>query len=474
MRYTLDEVSKRTEWLRDGKYGVMMHFLGGYAESDESWDARVDAFDCEGLADQLASAGAAWLQFTVSQTGGRFCMPISSYAVELAKIGERKRLCSRRDLIADLSEALDKRGIKLVLYVAYECPVVNELRAAYNFVGKNGCGRAYLDDGSQQRYWDMLREISLRYGKKIYGWWVDGCYGYEDFPTTDKAKMLADTLRAGNPEVALSFNSGISMARESDYQDYTTGEENDLEFFPEGRFTDGMQWHALTYLGPWWSESKCSRSTKEIARYVKICTERGGAVTIDVSYDTAGHIVPEHFNQLCAINDTVRRGADPETLADDTEYSASMAALPVPDEIPSGCEDIAAGKAFTCLLSENIGQLVAEPTDGNPDTCWIREVREYKPLLQLDLGAVYKITAAKLTGNGSNNMERRNFALTASNDPDFGTQTELLVQGAFPNKKGAYWAKTLESPVEARYVRLYGGGKFTYIHINGINIYIKK
>lgn len=172
MRYTLEEVSRRTEWLHDGKYGVMMHFLGGYGESDENWDARVDAFDCEGLAEQLCEAGASWLQFTVSQTGGRFCMPLESYRSELSRIGVRKRLCSRRDLVADLIAALAKRGIKLALYVAYECPVVDELRAAFNFVGQGGAGRAYIGDGSQKRYQAMLRELSMRYGKGVSGWWI--------------------------------------------------------------------------------------------------------------------------------------------------------------------------------------------------------------------------------------------------------------------------------------------------------------
>ena len=259
-----------TEWLHDGKYGVMMHFLGGYGESDENWDARVDAFDCEGLAEQLCEAGASWLQFTVSQTGGRFCMPLESYRSELSRIGVRKRLCSRRDLVADLIAALAKRGIKLALYVAYECPVVDELRAAFNFVGQGGAGRAYIGDGSQKRYQAMLRELSMRYGKGVSGWWIDGCYGYDDFaqPETPQSKALADALRAGNPDAALAFNSGISMRRESDYQDYTTGEEDDLGFYPEGRFTDGLQWHALTYLGPWWSEGGCARSTKDLC---KIC-----------------------------------------------------------------------------------------------------------------------------------------------------------------------------------------------------------
>ena len=103
----MDRVAQMTEWFKNGKYGVMMHFLGSIAESDESWNARVNAFDCEALAKQLHACGANHLLFTISQTGGRFCMPIQSYEAVLQEAGVTKKLCSDRDLVADLIAALD-------------------------------------------------------------------------------------------------------------------------------------------------------------------------------------------------------------------------------------------------------------------------------------------------------------------------------------------------------------------------------
>ena len=173
-------VMTKTEWFSSGKYGVMMHFLGSAQESDASWNDRVNAFDCEALAAQLHDCGANHLLFTISQCGGRFCMPIASYDAILKQADYPQALCSDRDLIADLITALDRYGIQLMLYAAVEGPIHGDLKQIFPWDSKGGGP----GEGFEEKYFSMLRELSLRYGEKVKGWWIDGCYphykGYFD------------------------------------------------------------------------------------------------------------------------------------------------------------------------------------------------------------------------------------------------------------------------------------------------------
>ena len=60
----------RTAWMREARFGVMTHYLADWIArssgepqslmSVERWNAQVDAFDVEGLASQLHSAGTGY------------------------------------------------------------------------------------------------------------------------------------------------------------------------------------------------------------------------------------------------------------------------------------------------------------------------------------------------------------------------------------------------------------------------------
>ena len=165
------DISLLTNWFAEGKYGVMMHFLGDYRSSDEAWNERVNAFDCEKLAKQLYDCGAKHLIFTISQCGGRFCMPLESYSKILSDIGYNKNLCSDRDLIADLIIALDKYGISLMLYAAAEGPHGGDMDSIFEWDELTGPSESF-----KIKYFSMLKELSLRYGEKVRGWWIRWMY----------------------------------------------------------------------------------------------------------------------------------------------------------------------------------------------------------------------------------------------------------------------------------------------------------
>lgn len=71
----------------------------------------------------------------------------------------------------------------------------------------------------------MAREYGERYGEKVAGWWVDGCYpwiGYEE----EKLGLLAAGVRAGNPQRIVALNVGVQdkVRAYSSEEDFTTGE----------------------------------------------------------------------------------------------------------------------------------------------------------------------------------------------------------------------------------------------------------
>jgi len=66
------QAAERTDWFHEAGWGVMTHYLGAPPSSSggkeltaQMWNRQVDAFDVEGLANQLASAGTKYLLFTI-------------------------------------------------------------------------------------------------------------------------------------------------------------------------------------------------------------------------------------------------------------------------------------------------------------------------------------------------------------------------------------------------------------------------
>ena len=67
--------SRDTDWFREARYGVFMHFLPG----DASGLARVRDFDVESLSRQLEMLGAKYFVITLGQNSGFFNSPNATY-----------------------------------------------------------------------------------------------------------------------------------------------------------------------------------------------------------------------------------------------------------------------------------------------------------------------------------------------------------------------------------------------------------
>ena len=185
--------TKNKPWLRDAKFGILVHYLNTLQNTKEpwnqgkvtTWEQCVKEFNTEKFAQQASEIGAKYVVFTVQQGDRNFCIPNNTF--EKMTGYKRGTATVNRDLIADLYRSLNKRNIKLMLYatgdgVSRDYDAAVKLKNPMLDAPKNN-NQFIVNDAWVNTWSKVLEDISLRYRKKISGWWVDGAYpfiGYND------------------------------------------------------------------------------------------------------------------------------------------------------------------------------------------------------------------------------------------------------------------------------------------------------
>ncbi len=317
----------RTDWFKNAKWGVFMHYMAdtvlkGDELTVENWNKTVDAFDAKGLTEQLASAGAGYFVLTLGQNSGFYCSPNASYD-RLTGFAPSK--CSRRDLVSDLSDALRARHIRLLVYLPSGAP--DRDKAATKalewkagqfplWTYKDGKPKGQDDRlASFQRKWEsVIAEWSKRWGRKVSGWWFDGCY-YPDamyrHPQAPNFASFAAAARAGNPDSIVAFNPGVlnPIITLTPEEDYAAGEINEPDkVVCAGRWVGQAQFQMLSYLGPSWCQKPPRFKAAQIVSITRGITEKGGVVTWDVPpAGINGHIPEDFLAQLKAVGESLAR-----------------------------------------------------------------------------------------------------------------------------------------------------------------------
>ncbi len=326
---------RKKEWFREREYGFFFHFLNsGPANTGKNsqwipmppteWNRRVDSFQVDLLAEQLHElrAGFAWL--TVGQNSAYYCSPNIVYDTLTGYTGEASR-CSRRDLIADFSDALAKYEIPLFVYSTCMAPGADPL-----VLQKLKCEQAWPEDRGKivtpefkrmdeflKMWTDIHRVWAERWGRKIHGWWIDGTYNPEflfDFPEEPNGESFVRALRAGNPDALVAFNPGIQYLPRRNYrgspESMTAGEIFDPELaVPSGssRFSDGLLPFLLTPAGNTWGPHSTLRySPEKYAELTRNITDNGGVIAWDLPFSPEG-ISRENFHILRQFADEYRR-----------------------------------------------------------------------------------------------------------------------------------------------------------------------
>lgn len=266
---------KDTDWLKEAKYGVFMHFL----PADAAGLALVEKFDTDALAGQLTEMGAGYFVITLGQNSGYFNSPNRTYEkITGYAPGER---CSKRDLPLDLARSLQAKGIRLMLYLPCQTPN-QDARAQKAFGLPQGAKDQPIDEEFAKKWAKVIQEWSDRYGDKVAGWWFDGGYQHIHFNEAI-AQTYAQAAKHGNSHALVTFNPGVKLIRHTKAEDYTAGELNEpFGTIPSSRSVEGSQWHALTYLGSSWSHRNTRYPAEKWAQWVKEVVAHEGAVTLDM------------------------------------------------------------------------------------------------------------------------------------------------------------------------------------------------
>jgi hypothetical protein len=261
-------------WMRKGIFGISTHYFPLEVNSREQ---VAHDFDVDALARGAANAGAAWVMLTLQHQNWIMMAPNEAFA----KIVGSRDFMTRRDVPGELARSLKRRNLPLMLYVNLRLDPDSHASAAV----REAMGGWPPSDRLIANIASVYREFSLRYGRNVAGWWVDGAGvpGLGESPNRERwFAMIKAALTAGNPDAIVAFNPGLRLMRYSRQDDYTAGEGDDLAHVPRQQCVEGALWHAFTYLGGWWGADGMRFSDNELCRFIAAISSRGGAATFDV------------------------------------------------------------------------------------------------------------------------------------------------------------------------------------------------
>src|SRR6266446_3573795 len=287
-----------TEWLGKAGYGLMFHWTSqsvGRDGTNKPFDQAVADFPVDRFVEMVEATGAGYVLFTVGHARPYCPAPLTSWE----KYFPGKT--TKRDLIAEMAQALNAKGIKLMCYFPT------------HVIGK------YPKASSQeftQMTSDILKEFGERYGEKVAGYWFDGFYQcfekYPDFSFRDFCKVC----KAGNSKRIVALNSWI-YPNVTEWQDYWAGETaNPVELPADGTNAcgpgQGLRYQALLIMEPYWVQQKVEMpkpqfDAQKLGDYISVRLKSGGAVTINLGIYQDGSVDPGAVDVLKEVRQRIRK-----------------------------------------------------------------------------------------------------------------------------------------------------------------------
>lgn len=294
-------MNNRTDWFSKAGYGLFVHWTTySLPKSGEkkSYRNAVRDFQLDEFVSQVVASGAKFLFFTTSHADLMLPFPLK----ELDEIVP-EHTCER-DLIGELADALEKHGIKLMLYFNGD--------GSTDPAWQNATGFKVDPKGHAEYCYKVAEAISRKYGKKIHGWWIDCCYEPGICNGTGVRydyKRYADALRAGNEASIVAFNFRGTCTWGSnwgkDIADFQAGEENELAFLPTSRFSGegDTQWFALCWMDEYWVHEKPGEPSpvhdnQRVLDYVRAIKDKSGVFAYNCAVYQEGLIADKTLDQL--------------------------------------------------------------------------------------------------------------------------------------------------------------------------------
>jgi hypothetical protein len=283
-----------TDWFARAGYGVWFHFLDLTTPrrgAKKPYAQAVHDLDVEALASLVEETGAGYAILTTNHGHPTCPAPIRSWE-EL-----HPGWTTKRDLIADFSGALHRRGMRLLLYM--NCPGLGDLV-------QTSADAIDHPKYSEERYAEILvnvfTEFGLRYGDRVAGYWLDSWFQTTEIYPNLPFEALDRAVKAGYPDRMVAYNYW-AFPIETEWQDYWAGELTDL---PLKRFGSryvrrgagqGLQAHSAIRLDdPWFhitpnTDIQPPRYTAgQLTEYIRTCMQDQAPVSFGVGIYQDGTI----------------------------------------------------------------------------------------------------------------------------------------------------------------------------------------
>jgi len=289
-----------SEWLPKAGYGLMFHWTSqsiGKDGTSKPFSQAVVDFPLEQVVEMVETTGAGYVLFTIGHAEPYCPAPLKAW--ERHHPGKT----TKRDLIAEMADALAAKGIKLMCYFPT------------HVVGKYP--KASSKDFTRITT-DVLKEFGERYGAKVVGYWFDGFYQcYEKYPDFSFREFFK-VCKAGNPNRIIALNSWI-YPNVTEWQEYWAGETaSPVELPVEGTNLrgpgEGLRYQSLLIMEPYWVQEKVEmpepRFTAQVlGDYISRCMKNGGAVTINLGMYQDGSVDPRAVNVLKEVRKRIRNNS---------------------------------------------------------------------------------------------------------------------------------------------------------------------
>jgi sugar phosphate isomerase/epimerase len=287
-----------TEWLVKAGYGLMFHWTSQSVGKDgthKPYAQAVDDFDVKRFAEMVEETGAGYVIFTIGHAQSYCPAPLQAW--EKYHPGKT----TRRDLIAELADALNAKGIKLMCYL-------------------NAASLTKYPKASEEEFSRIMTEVVTEFGEhykeKVAGYWFDCCYQAKEKYPGFSFREFFKTCKVGNPNRIVALNSWI-YPNVSEWQEYWAGETASPVGLPlkgtnqERGPGEGLRYQALLIMEPYWVQQKVEMpkprfTAQQLGDYIGKCKANGGAVTINLGIYQDGTVDPRAVDVLKEVRKRVQ------------------------------------------------------------------------------------------------------------------------------------------------------------------------
>jgi autotransporter-associated beta strand protein len=172
-------ISNQERW-KQLEYGIFSHYT--FAMGSDINDAA-NGFNADAYADAVLASGAQYVVWTAWHSNTFPLFPSQT----MAKYGVG-HLCSERDAVGAMIDAVKARGLRVFLYTHPYQPITGSQHN--NFIN------------------DLYAELLDRHGSKLDGLWIDENQIYSDQDSLVDYKRLITTIKERNPDLVTMQNGG--------------------------------------------------------------------------------------------------------------------------------------------------------------------------------------------------------------------------------------------------------------------------